>query len=529
MKKRLISLVMVMTMILTMLTACGGNSGSESSGGTPSSPTTDISAQEPASKTLSVALGDSITTLDPHRAANQPSYQVRNMCFDFLIQTNLENGFSPCLAKDWEFNEEGNEMTLYLEEGVKFHNGEDFTSADVVATFKRVLEDSTLTIANAYWSLLTGVEAIDDYTVKLILSQPYAGILNSLAVTAILPDEAWAEYGEDLFNKQLMYGTGPWVFDEYIDGQYVHVTKNTDYWDKSFDSYYDDVYVRIVLEASTAVSAMINGDVQAYIPTGGIASDIVPMFAGTEDKIIMDSFMSGSVIYLGLGVGPGRAFEDENLRKAAMLAIDRQTIVDTIYGGAGQVPDSFMPEGTLGYSDKIEKYSYDPESAKEYLAKSNYDGREIVMIGQPGTTNAQACLLAIAEMWNEIGINCSVEMVESAILNERRASGNYDVFIVSTMQEHDDPIKYLTQRVLGDNHHSGYVDEKMFDLIRASNSEMDEEVRRQELEEILGMWSRALVHIHLVQQEVTYAYAKGVSGLGLFTDGMYTTRFVTHE
>lgn len=527
MKKRFISLVMIFVMILATLSGCGEKSDGEPTG--PDTPSPTSTAEEPASKTLSIALGDSITTLDPHRAANQPSYQVRNMCYDFLVQTNLDNGFSPCLAKEWEFNEAGNEMTLYLEEGVKFHNGEDFTSADVVATFDRILEDSTLTISNAYWSLLTAVEAVDDYTVKLTLSQPYAGILGSLSVTAILPDEAWAEYGEDLFNKQMMYGTGPWVFDEYIDGQYVHVTKNPDYWDESFDSYYDDVYVRIVLEASTAVSAMINGDVQAYIPTGGIASDIVPMFAGTEDKITMDSFMSGSVIYLGLGVGPGRAFEDENMRKAAMLAIDRQTIVDTIYGGAGKVPDSFMPEGTLGYSDKIVKYSYDPDAAKEYLAKSNYDGHEIVMIGQPGTTNAQAALLAIAEMWNAIGINCSVEMVESAILNERRASGNYDAFIVSTMQEHDDPIKYLTQRVLGDNHHSGYVNEEMFDLIRASNSEMDEDVRRQELEEILGMWSEALVHIHLVQQEVTYAYAKGVTGLGLFTDGMYTIRFVTHE
>lgn len=524
--KRFLSVLLALCMTLA-LTACGGNQATSDDTQNSNTPSTADS------KTLNLAFGENIWYIDPHAASNLPSYQIRNMCFEPLIETTEENGFRPCLATDWIISEDGLTWTFTLRKGVKFHNGEDFTSADVVATFERLLNcDGKLSIYNNFWKNLASVGAVDDYTVNITMKTPYATNAAKFAfsVTAIIPDEAYAELGEDLFMDDAMYGTGPWVFDEFVDGQYAHVIKNNDYWNKAeFDSYYEDVYLRITLEPSSAVASQLSGDVQAYLPSGGISSDILSLYDGHSDTINMISFLSGSIQYIGLNCNEGAAFEDLNTRLAFAYAIDRETIVKAIYGGGAAPDNCFMPEGTLGWSKDVAHYDYNPELAKDYLSKSTYDGRPITLTSSNGTLKAQECLLAISEYLTAVGFNVEkVDIVEGAVMNEMRATGDYDTFLVVSMQEHNEPYKYLNYRILNDTHHSGFVNEEMFDLIRASNSEMDETKRQAEIEQALVIFSENVVHYQVVQLQTTFAVNQGIEGIWLFTDGMFTVKYADH-
>lgn len=530
--KKLIALTLVLMMIVSMLAGCGGSTPADASqsGGNSNAPTEKASAAQnsTAGKTLSIALSENLVTLDPLNANNAPGYQPRNMCFDMLVESDHEGNYSPSLAESWEFSEDGKEVTFQLRKDVKWQDGTDFTSADVVCTFNRLLNEPELSIASIYWSLLTGVEAIDDYTVKIILSDAYAPIMNSLSVTAIIQKAQWDAEGVNAFNNQTFVGTGPWVFDEWIDGQYVHVTKNENYWG-DFDSYYDDVYLRFVLEASTAIAAHKNGDVQAYIASSGIASDNLSLYDGTSDAIDLVNIDTGTVQYFGFQCSEDSVFSDKNVRLAFAHAIDRQSVADYIFGGAASTTASFAVESVTGHSEDAVYYEYDPNLAKKYLDESSYNGEPIVLSSNTGTAKSQESLLAVADMLNAIGFNASVEIVETATLSEMRATGDYDVFLVATMQENGEPYKYFNMRVLNDAHHSFFVDEELNQWIIESNSEMDPAARREILEKCVVRWSEDLVHLPLVRLASTYAISKGVEGIALYQDGLYNFKYVTHS
>lgn len=532
--KKIVALLLSALMLAACLTGCGGTTGNtdDSSNAvtgepsTPSQPNNDNTAS--AGKTLSVALSENLVTLDPHHANNAPGYQPRNMCFDMLVESDHEGNYAPCLAESWDFSEDGTQITFHLRKDVKWHDGTDFTSADVVTTFQRLIDDRTLNISSIYWSLLTGVEASGDYTVTITLSEPYAPVMNSLSVTAIIQKAQWDAEGVEAFNRQEFVGTGPWVFDEWIDGQYIHVTKNKDYWG-DFDSYYDDVYLRIVLEPSTAIAAHLNGDVQAYIASSGISSDNLGLYAGSEEKIEMVHINTGTVQYFGFQCGEDSVFHDKNVRLAFAHAVDRQSIADYIFGGEASVCDSFAVESVIGHTEDAVSYAYDPDLAKSYLEQSSYSGEPIVLSSNTGTQKSQESLLAVSEMLNEVGFNSTVEIVETATLTDMRATGDYDVFVVATMQENGEPYKYLNQRILNDAHHSFFVDEKLNSLILQSNSEMDAAARRELLEQCIVLLSEDLVHLPMVRLASTYAVDFGVQGIGLYQDGLFNFKYVTHE
>ena len=488
-------------------------------------------AEKPAdgpSKTLTIAFSENVLTLDPHRANNMTSYQVRNVVFDTLVESDHVGNFTPRLATEWSNSEDGKAVTFKLREGVSFHNGEPFTSADVVATFQRLIDDKTLPVSSTYWGLLESVEAVDDYTVILHMAQPYAGINISLINTCILPDEAWKELGEKLFTNGYMYGTGPWKFDEWADGQYFHVIKNENYWGKDkYDSYYDDIYARTVLEGSSAVAGHLSGDIQAYIASGGISADLLPLYDGAKG-IDLRKIQCGSTDYIGFQCGEGAVFADRNVRLAFAHAIDRQSIVDYILG-MGSVARSCMIEGRMGYTDDIPYWQYDPELAKSILADSTYDGREITLSSNTGTLKSQEILLSMSEMLNAVGFKTKVEVVESATLLEMRTTGNYDCFMVSTMQECNDPIKFINTYVKNDIHTHDYVDDDLWALINESNSTLDPAARTKLLEKILVDWANTLVHYQLFQLDSTYAIDQGIKGLNLYNDGFFDFTYVTYE
>ena len=510
-------LVLVMMLALLCCQIFAGGSSEATAGGTATT-----------GKTLSIAINENLLTLDPHHANNAPGYMPRNMCFDMLVESDHEGNYTPSLATSWEFSDDGTEITFHLRDDVEWQDGTDFTADDVVCTFQRLIDDRTLNISSIYWELLEGVEKIDDHTVKIILSAPYAPVLSSLSVTAIIQKAQYEAEGVNAFNNQNFVGTGPWLFDEWVDGQYLHFIKNENYWG-DFESYYDDVYLRIVLETSTAIAAHRNGDVQAFIASSGIPADNLVQYQGSEDKIELVTINTGTVQYFGFSCRDDSVFKDKNVRLAFAHAIDRQSIADFIFSGQASVTDSFAVESVIGNTPDAVHYEYDPELAKEYLAASSYNGEPIVLSSNTGTAKAQETLLACVDMLNAVGFNASMEIVESAILTDMRATGDYDVFAVATMQENGEPYKYFNMRVLNDAHHSFFVDEELFEMIRESNSEMDQDARRALLEKCVVRWSEDLVHLPIVRLASTYAIDYGVTGIELYQDGLYNFKYVSHE
>jgi ABC-type transport system substrate-binding protein len=276
------------------------------------------------SKIINIAFSSTIGNVDPHNSTSNNSANSTSAVFEGLVDDDREGNISPLLAERWEANEAGDRWRFFLRKGVKFHNGEPLDAKDVKCSYDRLIAGkSKLRTAASYWKSLSGCEIVDDYTVDLIFEAPNPFCLKNVAQTAIIPDEAYAQYGDDLWNKQMMYGTGPWVFKEWIEGQYIHMVKNKEYWNKAkYDPYYEEVYLRVILEPATAVAAHLAGDVQVIVPQGGVNKEFRAMYERAADRIQRLEIKTAMPNYLTIQCEEGKVFNDKNARMALEYALD---------------------------------------------------------------------------------------------------------------------------------------------------------------------------------------------------------------
>ncbi len=524
MKKRMLS-ALSMVLVLLMLAGCGAkNDPAQTPGGA-------AGAGEPG-KIVNLAISENCITLDPHNANNQGSIIVSDCVYEALIKTDNEGNYYPWLATDWEHDETGMVWTFHLRDDVKFNNGELMTSADVVCSYQRMMDDyDQLVRAVELWPdhLLQSVEAPDESTVVITLARPYSVVLFSFAKTMIIPASVYEAEGADMFYQQNLVATGPWILEKWVDGQYAHYLKNTEYWNPNYDSYYEELYVRHVLENSTAVAGHLSGDLNANLTTGGINPDMLSLYNGSENRIEIVPVEVFSYYYMGFQCGAGSPFADINVRKAFEAAIDRQTILDSIMGG-GVVCKSVIPKGVLGYDEALPDYEYDPELAKEYLAKSSYNGEEIVLSSNTSTAKAEEQLLAISGMLNEVGFNTSVSIVENATLLEMRKSGDYDVFMVITMHGGGDPGSIMNMRIVQDAHTSNFADEELNNDILTGLQTIDADERAEYYKKAAQRLREVSApHTALYSPYANYAVDYGVVGLDLYKDGMLDCAFVDYD
>ncbi len=536
MKKRLTKVLCALLTLCMLigLTACsGGGSGDTDSTGTGSAgeaENTGESSTDGRSKTVTIALSENIIELDPHNGVTVINGAFNDMLFNALVRADHEGGYTPDLATEWETSEDGTEWTFHLREGVQFSNGEEFNADDVVCTYQRLIDDPTLAVASNNWGHLTGVEKVDDYTVKILLDQSIGTFMLAASQTYIIPNEAFEEMGTSLFYDQYMYGTGKWKMVEWVDGQYFNMVKNEYSWEEN-TSYFDEVNFRFVLEASTAINSHITGDVDAYIASGGISADMLSMYAGTEDQIEIIPVETSTIDYLQFQCEEGSPFADPDVRRAFSMAIDRQTIIDSVFGG-GEIPIGIASEHTMGYDPELtsDYYTYDPEAAKALLETTSYNGEPIVISSNVATTNAEAMLLAISENVNAIGFNTSIEVVEGATLLEKRSTGDYDCFIVAAMSTGGDLFSFATFRIQNDAHHSNYVNDELNSLIEQASIDTDETVRddlyRQANEIIV---EECAPMIGVLTLEANEAITYGITGIELASDGFFLFKDIDYD
>ena len=493
-----------------------------------------------SNKSISISFSENCITLDPHDGPNSGTGIVQNMYNERLIITDNAGTYYPWLATDWTYSEDGKEWIFNLRQDVTFSNGEPFDADDVVCTYQRYIDEytalngpkSSFPLDENGDSLLVSIEKLSQYQVKIVLNRTYATVLSSFSNVSIIPNETFAKEGPAMWANQNCVATGPWVLQEWIDGQYARFAKNPTYWNKAnYDPYYDEVYIRCVLEPSSAAAAHISGDTVANIVAGGIDPDMLALYAGTESKTQLISYYVNSYYYMGFNCAEDRPFYDINMRRAFEYAIDRQAICDAIMGG-GVAINSVIPEGIIGYDADLPNYEYDVEKAKECLAAANYDGREITLSSNTSTTKAQDQLLAMQGYLEEAGFKIRVEVVENATLLEMRTSGNYDAFLVITMHTASDAGSILYMRVgsVVDYHKHSFVNEELNALILKGNETVDDVERGKIYQQVAKIMREVSgPHYALYAPNATQAIDYGIVGLELWVSGNHCFRFVDFD
>ena len=350
---------------------------------TPSPSPTPTSSPTPTyAETITVTLGVDVPTLDPPQIYSTPAAIVVEHIFDKLVDIDEEGNIIPELATSWEISSDGLEYTFHLRKDAKFQDGTPVNASAIVYNVDRMLrqlppeENIPRMPLITYVMMMDHAEAIDEYTVKIVLKYPHAPFLSRIGTSCcgIVSPTAAKKWGPEEFGEHPV-GSGPYKLVEWRHGERIVLERNENYWGKLPPT--KRIIFVIVPEAATRVTMLEAGDVDLIVspPTTDI-----PLLE-SNPNFIVDKHPSTRVIYIGMNTqwGPLR---DVRVRKALNYAVDKEAIVKTILGGLGVVMDSPCTKEMFGHYS-VGAYPYDPEKAKELLAEAGYPNGFKVTLHHP--------------------------------------------------------------------------------------------------------------------------------------------------
>ena len=355
MKKRLMSLLLLAGLLCAVLTGCGDGSAEE----TPE----DRAAANAITVGIAQDLDDS---LDPHKTVKAGTREVMFNVFEGLMKPTPDGDLTPAIAESYTVSEDHKTYTFTLREGVKFHNGDTVTAEDVVYSINRCAAATETGIVQVEaFSVIEAVEAVDERTVTITISEPSNEFISYLT-TAVLP----ADYTEQ---DTAPVGTGPFRFVSRTAQDSIVLERFEDYW--GTPAQLDRVTLKIIENADSLMMSLQSG-----------AIDLCSHLTRTQVDQLGDDFTVAEgtmnlvqALYLNNAVAP---FDDVRVRRALSYAVDKQGIIDLAFDGYGSPIGSSMYPAFGKYFDEdlTDYYEYDPEKAKELLAEAGYpDGFEMTI------------------------------------------------------------------------------------------------------------------------------------------------------
>jgi len=476
--------------------------------------TTLISGIAADKDSINVAVGSPPQTMNPHGSDSDANLGVMANIFEGLLYRDVEGKLIPGLATSWERLDELT-WRLTLRQGVKFHNGNDFTWEDVQYTFNRLKEPYPVSEFLAFGGVIDSVEIVngDPWTidVKTKTSVPY--FADNLHQVFIMDKESTESRSTGEIGQNPI-GTGPYKFVEWIKGSYLKLTANENYWGGAPSI--KNAEITPITEPSTRLAAISTGQVD-------ILQDVpVELYetAASNTNIELTTIPARRAIYLGLGNEPGFPTSDIRVRKAIYLAINEDEIIEKVMFGhafpAAQIPDP----PTVGYDASLKHPAYDPERAKLLLAEAGYpDGFKITLTGPNDryVRDAQICE-AVAKQLSKVGIEVELDTKPKAIFFPEVDEHILDFYLIGWFDGTYDFGRSFTKLVhsvdvdkgYGGLNGANYSDATLDALLEESEVIVDPEVRADKLRLLnrIAMEEKIAV-IPLHYQEDSYAVYKG--------------------
>lgn len=314
--------------------------------------------------------------LDPHVSGSRHAYIDMVSIFDTLLAQADDLSFKPWLAERWEISPDNLSYTFFLKKGVKFHDGTPFTAAAVKFSFDRIVDPATRSLAaRSALGPYKSSEVVDDYTLRLNLSQPFGPLFDGLSQPTLVPvsPAAVQKWGTDFGEHPV--GTGPYMFKEWVKKDHVTLVKNPDYnWPAPIfkhtgPGYVDTITFKFISEDATRVATVETGETN-------IINTVPP-----EDWERLKSDAKYRTL-AGLLTGKPYGFEfntkltptnDLKVRQAIEHAVDKNAINRTLFRGQYVVAHGPLAQPTFGYEKAVEGiYPYDPARAKALLDEAGW-------------------------------------------------------------------------------------------------------------------------------------------------------------
>ncbi len=486
--------------------------------------------------TIIIGLQAEPVSLDPTQITDYNSSRACMEMYDSLLRfkdgsTDLEPG----LATEWDVSEDGLEYTFTLRQGVTFHDGTPFDADAVKFNFDRQLDSDhpyhdtgDFAYADFTLGMVEDVVVVDENTVKVVLSEPFAPFLGNIAMhaAAIVSPAAIEEYGKDISINPV--GTGPFKFVSWDPGVEVILEKNEDCWRGAPEV--ERLIFRPITEDQTRLTELESGNVDFIV---GIPPDDLQRLKDSEDLLVVEQpGMHTWYLSLNCQLAP---FDNVKVRQAANYAINKGSIVDNILKGTGVLAKNLLPPLIWSYTDDVHDYSYNPERARELLEEAGYDFDQVVDFHVPksgsGMQQPVTMATAIQSDLEAVGIKTRILQLDwGTFLDESFKTVEHNEFQMhelSWLGDNGDPDNFLYILLSGEQwpedgfNDAFYKNEEVDKLLREARTISDHDRRvelYQEAQKLIAEDSPVIVVDHETQ---IVAMKKKIKGFELHPTGVF--------
>lgn len=504
--KKIVALSLVLAFGL-MTFGCGNDSGS--GGGTAE-----------LKDTLTWAQGADITSLDPHVGKETPAVQVTAQIFDTLFVVDAAGEVQGQIAETWEQLSETS-YEIKIRQGIKFHDGSDLTATDVKFSLERAIASPAVSYIVDF---IDTVEMKDDYTVVVNTKKPYAPTLRNLSVpfSAIVP-KAYVEADEERFKTQPV-GSGPYKLVEWKQGDSAKLVAYDDYFAGKAKT--QNLVMKVIPENGQRTMALQNNEID-------LSYDIQPNDLERvrgDEKLTLYEAPSLTCYYISMNMNK-EPFNNKLVREAINYAIDRQLIVDTVAYGSGAPADAIIAPAVFGYSSPG-AYEYNPAKAKELLAEAGYpNGFKTSLWVNDNQSRVEVCA-AIQAMLKEVGIDCSLEVMEFGRFIQGSTAGEHDMGYFGWVTSTTDAdytyysLEHSSQQGAAGNR--SFINDPAIDaLVEAGRSSADPAVREKAYADLAVALKDIANNAPVFYSEITAASTKKVEGFVMDPIGYHNLEGVT--
>jgi oligopeptide transport system substrate-binding protein len=444
----------------------------------------------PRDSAFTMPLGEP-TTLDPAIASETTSHFFVTSLFSGLVRISSDFSIEPDLAEDVRVDVTGLVYTFTLRDDITFHDGTPITAEDFKYSIERAadaaLNSETAPLylgdivgvtekLNGETDEVSGVEVVDDLTIRITIDEPKEYFLAKLTYPsgAIVDRRTVEPLGFDWWMSDEINGSGPYRLARWEREEVVVLQR--------FDDYHSPAALEYVVSPLAALPGV--GGLAMYLSD---AWDAIPVGTGSLDFVRENEGLSGQLsefdqlitVYLGVD-GTKPPFDDSRVRRAFLMALDRERLSDVVYDGNVQIAKGLLPPGMPGYSESLRGIPYDPEEARRLLAESEYadDFPEVVFSAVDVNGEPPEQVQFIVAAWQEeLGVEVQVELHESDVYYYSLENVVGNVWHSGWVADYPDPENFLDLLLHTQPLEGRFVSDHYDTLIESARTEWHPETR----------------------------------------------------
>jgi peptide/nickel transport system substrate-binding protein len=426
---------------LALVVACTANTPGTSSA-PPGTAAASATPSGPAG-TLTIAMRGDIQSTHPYLSYDIVGISYRYNVFDALVEWDYDGKLVPALAESWKVD--GKNITFALRKGVKFHNGDPLTAADVKFSIDTLKSKELNSGQAGNFGAVDGATVVDDNTVTVNLNKIDARILDTFANNlSIIPSKYYQSAGQAGFISKPI-GTGPFKFVSWAKDDRVTMEANTDYWSGSPKGkpLVKTLVFRAIPTAATRVSELKAGsvDIVQDLPP----DQVDPLKSGGFNVVEAKSPVYNWAFFNTISTSPAaKPLQDMRVRQAMNMAVDTATIIKTVLGGHARQLAGGVTDLTLGFSSDLKPFPFDQAKAKQLLAEAGYPNG-FALDADVTNTAKQDVPQAIVAQLAQVGIKVNLNVMPTDVFNNKWVARQFDpmYFVTWNTFTHPDLLNLL--------------------------------------------------------------------------------------